>query len=67
MKPRAILRDPDILFGRWRFDGTSIAVAEVRAAYKADPQSALATFQRQGLTRDDVNSALAFSFPTFVR
>lgn len=63
MTPRAILRDPNILFGRWRFDGTSIAVAEVRAAYHADPQSALAAFHRQGLTREDIDSALAFSFP----
>jgi uncharacterized protein (DUF433 family) len=63
MTPRAILRDPDILFGRWRFDGTKIAVAEVRAAYNADPQSAIAAFQRQGLTREDINSALAFAFP----
>jgi hypothetical protein len=44
MTPRAILRDPDILYGRWRFDCTSIAVAEVRAAYIADPQSAMAAF-----------------------
>ena len=62
MTPRAILRDPDILYGRWRFDGTSVAVAEVRAAYIADPQSAMAAFQRQGLTREDINSALMSSF-----
>jgi len=63
MTPRAILRDPNILFGRWRFDGTSIAVAEVRAAYRADPKTALAAFHRHGLSGEDVIAALSFAFP----
>lgn len=63
MTPRAILRDQNVLFGRWRFDGTSIAVAEVRAAFCADPKGAVATFQRQGLTREDIEAAMSFAFP----
>jgi uncharacterized protein (DUF433 family) len=30
MKERPIVRDPDILSGRWRIDGTQITVAAIR-------------------------------------
>jgi uncharacterized protein (DUF433 family) len=63
MSTRSILQDPGILHGRWRFDGTNLAVAEVRAAVQADPQSAAGVFRRHGISRADVRAAMQFTFP----
>jgi len=63
MGTRAIVHDPEILAGRWSFAGTNVAVAEVRAAYLADPDQAIRAFRRLGLSRDDVRSAITFPFP----
>jgi uncharacterized protein (DUF433 family) len=60
---RAIVRTPEILSGRWSFAGTNIAVADVRQAYAADPESSIRTFRRLGLTRDDIHAAFTFPFP----
>ena len=63
MGTRPIVRSPHVLAGRWSFAGTSVAVAEVRAAYISDPDQAIRTFRRLGLTRDDIRSAITFPFP----
>jgi hypothetical protein len=63
MGTRAIVHDPAVLAGRWSFAGTTIAVAEVRAAYIADPNQAVRAFRRLGLSRDEVYAAVTFPFP----
>lgn len=63
MTMREIVRDPNILSGRWRFDGTSIAVADVRLDADASREAATARYRFAGLTDDEITSAMAFVFP----
>jgi len=63
MSSRPIVRDPDELYGRWRFDGTRIPVADVRLAVTADPTAAMETLQLASLSPDDIEAAMAFEFP----
>jgi uncharacterized protein (DUF433 family) len=63
MTPRAIIRDPDILDGRWHFAGTSIAVADVVRDHEAAPTGVVETYRFAGLTGAEVQVALLFAFP----
>jgi uncharacterized protein (DUF433 family) len=60
---RAIVRDPDILDGRWHFEGTSTAVANVRTDYDAEPTGAGQSYRFAGLSDEEIEAALAFGFP----
>ena len=63
MAPRAIVRDPEILGGRWRFEGTSIPIAAIRADYLASRDELRQTYEFAGLTDEDIEAALTFEFP----
>ena len=67
MTARVIMRDPAVLDGRCHFAGTTVAVADVRAALgPGNPdQSAdtIAMFARAGLNEDEVATARNFTFP----
>jgi uncharacterized protein (DUF433 family) len=67
MSARPIVRDPDVLGGRWHFAGTTITVADVRlllsAADPAHAQDTLAIYAAAGLTAEDLAAAQAFDFP----
>jgi uncharacterized protein (DUF433 family) len=64
---REIVRDPGILGGRWRFAGTTIAVADVRrllgAGNPTEAQDTLALYAQAGLTAEELAAAQAFRFP----
>jgi uncharacterized protein (DUF433 family) len=63
MNARSIVRDPAVLGGRWCFEDTSIAVAEVRLDFQSvdgrDPQK----YRYLTLSSEEIASALAFDFP----
>ena len=63
MKMRQIVRDPDILSGRWRIDGTQIPIAAIRQ----DRDLSILEIKRQyrafNLTDDEIRAALDFDFP----
>ena len=61
---RAIVRDPAILDGRWHFEGTTTAVADVRADYYAARDDHPTTpYHYAGLSAAEVVAALDFEFP----
>ena len=61
--PRAIIRDDDILSGRWHFDGTTIPIGAMRLHRKAyvGPEHEYAYLD---LTSDEISAGLAFDFPS---
>jgi uncharacterized protein (DUF433 family) len=64
---RAIVRDSKILDGRWHFEGTTITVAEVRQRFGAGEATQIRhtaeTYERAGLSAEDLAAAQAFEFP----
>lgn len=63
MTARAIVRHPEILGGRWHFESTSIAVADVVLDYEAGRSGALESYRFAGLSDEEIEAALAFEFP----
>lgn len=63
MVSREIVRHPDILAGQWRFDGTLIAIRDLRHDFRDRPDSARAAYLSMGLTHAEIDAALAFDFP----
>ena len=63
MTSREIVRHPEILDGRWHFDGTSIAVAAVRIDHALDGAEHDGSYRFMSLTNDEIENALAFDFP----
>lgn len=59
---RSIVSNPAVLSGRWRLDGTSIAVGEIRldfAAWAGNP----ARYRYPGISAAEQAAVLAFDFP----
>jgi uncharacterized protein (DUF433 family) len=63
MTARKIVRDPAILSGRWRLEGTMTPVADVRNDFYLGHDGPLETYRFAGLSADDIAAALAFIFP----
>jgi uncharacterized protein (DUF433 family) len=63
MTPRDIIRDPEILGGRWHFDGTTIAVAAVRTDHAHGGAELDGSYRFMGLSKAEIGNALAFDFP----
>jgi uncharacterized protein (DUF433 family) len=63
MNTRKIIRHPDVLDGRWHFDGTTIAVASVRLDHANGGAEHDGSYRFMDLTEDEIGSALAFTFP----
>lgn len=63
MKVRAIVRDDEILSGRWRIDGTMIPVAEIRRHVDAYPALSPEAHVFPTVSIEEVDAALAFAFP----
>lgn len=64
MNSRAIVRHPEMLDGRWHFEGTSIAAADVRRDYTANGPTLPGSYRFAGLTAEEIEAALAFAFPS---
>ena len=63
MTARDIIRDPDILGGRWHFNGTSIPVAAVPTDHAHGSAELDGSYRFMQLTDDEIANALAFDFP----
>ena len=63
MTAREIVRHPEILDGRWHFESTSIAVADVVRDYKASDTKLAGSYRFAGLSDQEVQVALLFAFP----
>ncbi len=59
MTTRAIIRDPEVLGGRWRFEGTSIPIATILADYLLTDDEFRGRYHFAGLTNEDIESALS--------
>ena len=64
MTARKIVRDPAILSGRWRLEGTMTPVADVRKDFYLGHDGPLETYRFAGLSAEDVAAALSFNFPS---
>ena len=55
MTARRIIRDPAILSGRWRLEGTMTPIANVRNDFYLGHDGPVETYRFAGLTADDGN------------
>ena len=60
MNARPIVRDSDILDGKWRFDGTLISVMDLRRDFEAGGESVRDSYRAMGLTDAEIDNAFAF-------
>jgi uncharacterized protein (DUF433 family) len=60
---RSIVRDDDILDGEWRFDGTLIAIRNLRRDIERGGMRAYDAYRSMGLSDDEIQAALTFAFP----
>ena len=63
MMSRPIVREPGILDGEWRFDGTLIAIRNVRQDIELRGVRARDAYRAMGLSDAEIRDALAFEFP----
>jgi uncharacterized protein (DUF433 family) len=65
MIARPIVRDPDVLGGRWHFADTLIYIDTLVADFQnsPSPQTVRAAYRAMGLTDVEIDQALAFTFP----
>ena len=63
MTMRPIVRDPNILSGRWRIDGTEIAIAAIRQDCALGMEDIKRQYRSAHLTDEEIQAALVFEFP----
>jgi hypothetical protein len=63
MALRSIVRNDNVLSGRWVLDGTEIAIAAILADYKLGREACLETYASSFLTEDELDAIIAFEFP----
>ena len=63
MTSRPIVRHPSILDGEWRFDGTLIAIRNLRRDIERGGPRARTAYRSMGLSDAEIEAALAFDFP----
>jgi uncharacterized protein (DUF433 family) len=63
MTSRPIVRTPEVLSGRWRIDGTDIAVAAIREDIGLGLKELTRLYQDANLTNEEIQAALGFRFP----
>ena len=63
MSVRAIVRDADMLSGRWRFAGTTIPIAAIRSDLQFGRAETLRQYTFMHLTDAEIDAVLAFPFP----
>jgi len=67
MIPRQIVRHPDVAFGRWRFENTSIFIDDLRTDSQLDEPAAHVAYSALGLSDAEFAAALAFDFPEIAK
>ena len=60
---RAIVRDDDVLSGRWRLEGTTIPVAAIRSDLRYGRAETKAQYKFMHLTDEEIDAVLAFDYP----
>jgi uncharacterized protein (DUF433 family) len=60
---RNIVRDNNVLSGRWRFEGTTIPIAAIRSDYQFGRRETKKQYAFMDLTDEEIDAALAFEFP----
>lgn len=60
---RPIVRTLDTLSGRWRIDGTQIAIAAIRQDHRLGMSDIGQQYRDANLTEEEIEAALAFEFP----
>ena len=63
MTMRPIVRDSNMLSGRWRIDGTEIAIAAIGQDYAQGMEELKRQYRSAHLTDEEIQAALAFEFP----
>ena len=58
-----IVRDPAILSGRWRLEGTMIPIADIRNDFYRFHDGPAETYRFGSLSAEQVAAALSFPFP----
>lgn len=64
MTARTIVRDPAILAGRWRLDGTTLPIADIRNDFYLGHDGPIQTYRFAGLSAEDIAAVLTFDFPS---
>jgi uncharacterized protein (DUF433 family) len=60
---RIIMRDSNILDGRWHFQGTSIPIADVRNDFRSSSPAEQRDYAFPSLSHQEIQEALSFDFP----
>jgi len=63
MSPRKIVRDPDILSGRWRLEGTTTPIADIRREASLGRDGLKERYAAINLTDEEIDAIMAFIFP----
>lgn len=64
LRHRAIVRDTEVLSGRWRFEGTNIPIASLIHDHALRGNSENGQYRYLDLTDSEIRSALTFRFPS---
>lgn len=63
MSPRAIVRDPEVINGRWRLAGTLVPIADIRRGAGIGNDRLTRRFESIDLTAEEIEEIMAFEFP----
>jgi hypothetical protein len=63
MSARKIVRDPDILSGRWRLEDTMTPIADVRREARLGRDGLKERYAAINLTDEEIDAIMAFIFP----
>jgi uncharacterized protein (DUF433 family) len=63
MTARAIVRDADVLSGRWHFEGTTIPIAAIVSDHQFGRTEVMEQYHFMHLTDEEITNALLFEFP----
>ena len=61
---RAIVRDNDVLSGRWRFEGTTIPIAAIRSDLRYGRAATKIQYRFMHLTDEEIDAVEAFEYPS---
>ena len=63
MSPRKIVRDPEVLSGRWRLEDTMTPIADIRREAKLGRNTLKERYAAIELTDEEIDGIMAFIFP----
>ena len=63
MAARAIVRDPEVIGGRWRLAGTLVPIADIRSQTAIGREQLKRRFELIQLTDEEIDAITTFEFP----